>query len=81
MAWIRVIEENEAKGHLRELYSRITEPWGGVDNIMKIHSIEPRAMEAHLSLYKRAMHEPEGLSRTQREMMAVVVSQLNGCSY
>lgn len=81
MAWIRVIEEEDAAGTLRELYSRIIEPWGGVDNIMTIHSIEPRALEAHLHLYRQAMRESRGLSQAQREMVAVVVSKLNGCTY
>ncbi len=34
MAWIRMIDEDEADGKLRELYARMREPWGGVDNIM-----------------------------------------------
>ena len=29
MAWIEVIQENEAEGELAEYYSVITEPWVG----------------------------------------------------
>ena len=39
MAWIKMIPETEAEGTLAELYSKLIEPWGGVDNIMKIHSL------------------------------------------
>lgn len=39
MAWIKMIGESEAEGALAELYSKLIEPWGGVDNIMKIHSL------------------------------------------
>ena len=39
MPWIDMINENEAEGELADIYSQITEPWGGVDNIMKIHSL------------------------------------------
>ncbi len=41
MAWIKIIPENEADGELKDLYARQMEPWGGVDNIMKIHSLNP----------------------------------------
>lgn len=39
MAWIKIISETEAVGRLKEIYNKLTEPWGGVDNIMKIHSL------------------------------------------
>jgi len=51
MAWIRIIQENEATGKFEELYDKLTEPWGGVDNIMKIHSLNPRSLWAHFELY------------------------------
>lgn len=81
MAWIKVIDEAEATGGLKELYGRNREPWGGVDNILKIHSLAPETLTAHLLLYKTLMHGPGELSRTQREMIAVVVSALNRCHY
>ena len=39
MAWIRMIPEGEASGRLKELYDKAEEPWGGVDNILKIQDI------------------------------------------
>ena len=32
-------------------------------------------------MYKAAMHDPSPLTRAEREMVAVVVSRLNGCEY
>jgi uncharacterized peroxidase-related enzyme len=81
MAWIRMISEAEAEGKLRETYDRLTEPWGGVDNIMKIHSLNLPSLKAHFELYKVLMRGRSGLSRTQREMIAVVVSAVNHCHY
>ncbi len=81
MAWIRVIQEAEADGQLKELYGQMTEPWGGVDNILKIHSLNPPSLRAHFELYKTLMRGPSGLSRIQREMIAVVVSVANHCHY
>ena len=52
-----------------------------MDNILKIHSLNKRSLDAHLLLYKTLMYGPSGLSRAQREMIAVTVSVLNHCHY
>jgi uncharacterized peroxidase-related enzyme len=81
MAWIKVIPEQEAEGELKQVYDQLTEPWGGVDNILKVHSLNPASLRAHVELYKTLMRGPSGLSRAQREMIAVVVSVTNHCHY
>ena len=81
MAWIKVIAEEEAEGDLAEQYSQLIEPWGGVDNILKIHSLNPESLRAHLLLYKTLMYGKSPLKRPQREMIAVVVSAANRCHY
>lgn len=81
MAWIKVINESEAEGELRELYDKYTAPWDGVDNILKIHSLNPASLSAHYEFYKTLMRGSRDLSRTQREMIAVVVSAINHCVY
>ena len=81
MAWISVIDENEADDDLAKLYRQLIEPWGGVDNIMKIHSLHHASLDAHLQIYKTLMHGKGPLSRIQREMIAVVASSANGCHY
>ncbi len=81
MSWIKVIPEAEAGGELRQLYAQMTEPRGGVDNILKIHSLNPASLRAHFEFYKTLMRGPSGLSRVQREMIAVVVSATNRCHY
>ena len=81
MAWIKMIREDEAGGELKHLYDRMKEPWGGVDNILKIHSLNPPSLRAHFALYKTLMRGPSGLSHVQREMIALVVSIVNRCHY
>jgi uncharacterized peroxidase-related enzyme len=81
MAWIKVIDEGDAEGGLRDLYDKYTEPWGGVDNILKIHSLNPASLAAHYELYRTVMRGSPELSRTRREMIAVVVSSINHCVY
>ncbi len=81
MAWIRVIPEDEAEGELKELYQRYQEPSGVVDNILKIHSLNPRSMETHFDLYAHLMRGRSKLSRMERELVAVAVSRANACHY
>ncbi len=81
MAWIKIIEEAEAEGELKTIYDKLSEPWGGVDNILKIHSLNLPSLRAHFELYKTLMRGRSDLTRTQREMIAVVVSTVNHCHY
>ena len=81
MAWIETVHEDQAEGDLQELYSTMIEPWGGVDNIMKIHSLNPPSLHGHNVLYRTLMRGKSELSIVQREMIAVVVSAINQCVY
>lgn len=81
-AWIRVIPEGGATGRLAELYQENLDPHHGVvDNILKVHSIRPQTLADHASLYRTTMYGKSGLSRAEREMIAVVVSSINLCHY
>ncbi len=81
MAWIKVIDEREAEGELKTLYEKLTAPWGGVDNILKIHSLNPASLDAHYQFYRTLMKGSKELPRSKREMIAVTVSRLNHCVY
>ena len=81
MAWIKMISEEDATGRLADLYEKYGEPWGGVDNILKIHSLNVKSMQTHYDLYAHLMRGRSELSRIQREMIAVVVSAINRCRY
>lgn len=81
MAWIRVIDESSAAGPLKEQYGKLWAPWGGVDNILKIHSLNPPSLKRHYDFYATLMRGKSDLTRAQREMIAVTVSALNQCVY
>lgn len=82
MPWIDWIEEDDAEGALAESYRRLTDPrTGKLDHILKIHSLDPPTLDSHYAYYKDVMFGRDGLSRTQREMIAVVVSAANRCEY
>ena len=81
MAWIPMIQEDKAEDDLKEWYDKLREPWGGVDNIMKIHSLNVNTLKSHYELYLSTMKGTKDLSYKQREMIAVVVSNVNQCHY
>lgn len=81
IAWIKVIEEAEAGDELRQAYAEVGAARGRVANILKAHSVQPRAMTAHLRLYVELMFGNSELSRAEREMIAVAVSSANRCRY
>lgn len=81
MSWIRVVDEEEADGPLAEVYERIARNRGKVSNIMRVQSLAPDAMAAHLDLYMTLLFGKGGLGRAERELVAVVVSRANGCEY
>ena len=81
LAHIPYVPYEEAQGSLAELYRRYGGPEMSVDNIIRIHSLNPPSMEHHVRLYKHLMRGPSPLSRIQREMIAVTVSAVNECFY
>ncbi len=81
MAYIRTIPESQADGKLAELYGRFGNPDGTVDDVLKVHSLNPESLEAHCALYVQSMHRPSPVSRAEREIVGVVVSRINGCAY
>ncbi len=82
MAWIETIGEEEAQGRLAELYRTLIDPdHGGVDNILKVHSLDVASLEAHLAIYRNAMRPTKTLPKVERELIAVVVSGINQCHY
>ncbi len=80
-AWIPLPDVATATGDLRAVYERVAGTRGAVGNILKTHATRPAAMLAHLDLYRELMFSRSELSRPEREMIASVVSSVNGCRY
>jgi len=82
MAWIETIREDDWDGDLAELYASVADrTHDRVDNIMQIHSLNPKAMAAHQALYVSAMSGTKTLRKVERELVAMVVSAINECHY
>ena len=81
MSWIEEIEVDEAEGKLADMYAELVKQRGKISNILKVHSLNPDALDKHLALYMTLMFGKSGLSRLEREAVAVVVSASNECEY
>jgi alkylhydroperoxidase family enzyme len=81
MAWIDTINERDANGSLKDQYEKLKDSRNGVDNILKIHSLNPESLDAHVRLYKTIMYGKSPIRRVNREMIAVLVSSINQCHY
>lgn len=81
LAWIKEIDNSEAKGDLKKIYDQILEERGKIANILKVHSLNAQALKNHLSLYLDAMFQATSLDREQCELIAVIVSNENDCEY
>ena len=81
MPWIRTIPPEQAAGPLRDSYQRALARAGRVFGIVRAMSLAPRVLDASIGLYLEILFARGGLTRRQREMLAVVVSSTNGCHY
>ncbi len=82
MSWIHRIPDHEWTGELAELREAVVDPtYGRVDEIMAVHSLNPRGLAAHDQLYRSAMAGTRNLRKVERELIALVVSLENRCHY
>ncbi|MEX0771234.1 MAG: carboxymuconolactone decarboxylase family protein [Balneolaceae bacterium] len=79
--FIKIIDSNEAKGRLKQVYEDLINKRGKLADIHKIHSLNPESLVRHMDLYMTLMFGESPLGRAQREMIAVVVSTVNHCEY
>jgi alkylhydroperoxidase family enzyme len=81
VAHIRLIGVEDATGLLKKEYDAAVGRAGKVFNIVKSMSLRPGVLKRSMELYKGIMFGPSGLSRQERELLAVVVSRQNDCHY
>lgn len=81
MAWIKILEKDEARGLLRWVYGFLRWSRGRVPNIVKVSSLHPRLLVTLGPLFRTIMEGPSPLTRAQRKMVAVVASKANNCFY
>lgn len=81
MSRIKVIQPEEADSPLKEIYSELVARRGRLSEVMKIQSLHPESIRSHVAFYMDIMFDKTALMRAEKELIAVVVSVVNGCRY
>jgi uncharacterized peroxidase-related enzyme len=62
-------------------FRKCEEKLGFVPNVLKAYAFDMPKLEAFVAMYNDLMLAPSGLSKLEREMIAVAVSSVNRCYY
>jgi uncharacterized peroxidase-related enzyme len=66
---------------LQEVFGKCIDKLGLVPNVLSAYSLRPNKLRNFMAMYNELMLAPSGLSKLEREMVAVVVSSANHCYY
>ena len=81
IAWLRVPAEEDAPPGVKALNDKAVEKLGFVPNVLRVYALRPQHLELWNAFYDDLMRGDSGLTKVQREMLAVVVSTTNHCHY
>src|SRR5581483_6124780 len=81
LAWLRVPPDADAPAEIQPLFDKADEKLGFVPNVLRVYALRPKHLELWNAFYDELMRGESGLSKIQREMVAVVVSTVNRCHY
>jgi len=66
---------------IRAYFDKCTEKLGLIPNVLRAYAFDPAKLRAFMAMYNDLMLAPSGLTKAEREMIAVAVSALNRCHY
>ena len=75
------LQPAELSDGMRAYFAKCEEKLGFVPNVLKAYGFDNAKLEAFVAMYNDLMLAPSGLSKLEREMIAVAVSAHNRCYY
>jgi len=81
MAYIRLVDPDDASGPLKAELDAARARAGRIWNVVGIMSPNPAVLRASMQLYRALLYGASPLTRRQREMLAVLTSAANHCRY
>jgi uncharacterized peroxidase-related enzyme len=81
LTWVRVPDREELPAEVLALWEPSLEKLGFVPNVLRLYALRPSHLLAWNAWYDEAMKGESGLTKAEREMIAVVVSVANDCAY
>jgi uncharacterized peroxidase-related enzyme len=76
-----VPDRSELDEDLQQVFVKCVDKLGYVPNVLAAYSLRPQRLRNFMAIYNETMLSPSGLSKLEREMVAVVVSSANRCYY
>ena len=82
MSFIAEVEPGLAEGLLEKTYGKMTATRNArPSQVMSVMSLNPPAMKAVFDLTYAVAHGGSTLGRRREEMLATMISRLNGCRF
>jgi uncharacterized peroxidase-related enzyme len=81
IGWLRVPDEGSVPAEAKELWELPLERLGFVPNVLRLFALRPGHLVRWWAYYDELLRGESGLTKVQREMIAVVVSTTNRCHY
>lgn len=81
LTWLRAPDTADLPPEVLELWAAPLEKLGFVPNVLRVYALRPSHLLAWNAHYEELMKGDSGLSKAEREMIAVVVSTANDCKY
>ena len=81
LTWLEVPDEDELPAEVKALHEAPREKLGFVPNVLRLYALRPSHLVRWNEHYEELMKGDSGLSKAEREMIAVVVSVANECRY
>jgi uncharacterized peroxidase-related enzyme len=75
------LPETKPNQSMAAYFKKCMEKLGFVPNVLKAYAFDMAKLEAFVAMYNDLMLGPSGLSKLEREMVAVAVSSQNRCYY
>jgi uncharacterized peroxidase-related enzyme len=76
-----VLNPESLDADLQAIWRKCVDKLGFVPNVYSAYSLKPRRLRHFMAMYNEIMLSESGLSKLEREMIAVVVSSANRCYY
>jgi uncharacterized peroxidase-related enzyme len=81
IARLHVPDEEDVPAEVKELWALPLEKLGFVPNVLRVFALRPKHLLGWWAYYDELLRGESGLTKAQREMIAVVVSVANRCHY
>jgi uncharacterized peroxidase-related enzyme len=72
---------SDLKPDVQKYFAKCDEKLGFVPNVLRAYSFNAEKLSNFMNMYNELMLGPSGLSKLEREMIAVVTSSINHCFY